>query len=78
MGRVFKHVFNAAFFDHFSGIHDTEPVTDPGHNTQVVRDKNDARVKIFFQIFDQFEHCRFNRYIQGSGGFVHDQKGRII
>ena len=75
--RIFEQIEHVACLDHIAGIQHHHLVADLGHNTQVMGDVQDGGLQFVAQLPDQVGDLGFQGHIQGGGGLVGDQKGRI-
>ena len=75
---VVKDSLDRAAFHQLPGIHHAHVVTHAGDHTQVVGDVDDGCVKVALQVFDQVQHDRFDRHVQGSGRLIHDEERRVV
>ena len=51
-------------FDHFSLLHDDDPVGDPLYDVQIMGDENHSHAEAFLQIGKQFKDFRLYRHIK--------------
>ncbi len=59
--------------DQLAGIHDADPVADPGDHAEVMRDIDDGDAERGADLEQQVEHRRLDRDVEAGGRLVEDQ-----
>ena len=60
--------------NHTSQIHDYDPVADMFNHAEVMADEQIGQIHVVFQVHEQIEDLGLDGHIQGSNGFVTDNK----
>ena len=63
--------------ENLSGVHHDDVVGHAGDDAEVVRDENDARPGVDFELFDEFENLGLNRHVERGGRLVGDEQFRL-
>ena len=73
---VVKHLRDGATLYDLTGIHDSHPVADLGHDAQVVGNQQQGGTELFLQLVHQFQHLGLDGHVQGGGGLVRQNQLR--
>ena len=74
---VIVDVVRGADLHDVARIHDGHPVSDVGHDAEVVGDENDGQLVLDLHLLEQLQNLRLNGHVQRGGGFVADQDLRV-
>ncbi len=74
MAGVSEEIVDWGLFDEAAGVHHVYATTDIGDDAEVVRDEDDGGAFGLLQLFEEFQDLRLNGDVEGSGGFVGDEK----
>jgi hypothetical protein len=69
-----KDVADRSLFDKFPCIHYNHPICHLGNYAEIMGDKDNCRIKICPQLFQQFENLGLDGDIQGSAGLVRKEQ----
>ena len=77
MHGVFKELARRGAFNDLTGVHDGNIIGDLHQQGKIVGDEENGEAQFFPQGGDLLENILLDHHIQGGGGFIHDQQGRI-
>ena len=77
MKGVFEQRAHIGVFHRLPRIHDHHVLRNLGYNAQVVRYQDDGGVHFLFQLAQQLQNLRLNGHVQGGGGLIGNQDGRV-
>ena len=77
MHRKFKELARRGAFHDLAGVHDGNIVRDLHQQGKIVCDEKNGKTQLFPQGGNLLENILLHHHIQGGGGFIHDQQGRI-
>jgi hypothetical protein len=69
-----KQLNRARFLNDLAGIHDSNPVCNVGHDSQIVRDQKNRHPKFPFQTSQEVDDLRLNGDVQSGRWFICNQE----
>jgi hypothetical protein len=73
VSRAFKYFFHVPLFNDFPVVHDTDPVDRATHDVQIMGNEEKRHIKLFYEVFQDFEDLVLDRDVEGGGGLVGDE-----
>ena len=73
--RIREDLPRIRFLYDLTKVHDDHAVTGFQYDGQIMRDENDARARLLFQLRDEAQDLRLNGHIEGGRRLVRNQHG---
>ena len=77
MPRVIVDLINAALLDDAAGIHDSDIISNLGHNAEIVRDVDHGEILLLLQILYEVEDLCLDSDIESGRRFIAYEDVRI-
>lgn len=76
MNGMSEYFIGRSRFNHFTRIHDDDPLAYLGNDTEIVGDQHDGRAAFFSQLLHQLENFMLDGHVQRCSRLVGDQQVR--
>src|SRR5205085_672760 len=77
IARQREELARGRLLENFSRVHDYDVIRHSRYDAKIVRDENDARACILFQLLYQLKNLRLNGHVQRRRWLVRNQKLRL-
>ncbi len=77
MARRAEHALGRPLLDDPAEIHHRDPVAEPAHDGEIVRDEDQRQADSFFQVEEEVDHLSLDRDVERGDAFVGDDEARL-